>query len=192
MQRINLSMKIERNIVGVLLVLIAISFRFFPHQPNFTPLLAIFVFSSGYFKNKKLAFFLPLIVMFISDLIINNIIYSSFFERFVILYTGAIWTYTATIILSLVSIAFLKKFNFKNILMSGFMASIIFFIISNFGVWFSTTLYPKSIEGLMACYFMGLPFFKNTLFSTILFVSALYGVNYFLENKLSLFYNIKK
>ena len=46
---------------------------------------------------------------------------------------------------------------------------ILFFIISNFGVWLTGSLYQQSLEGLIQCYIMALPFFTNTLLSTIIF-----------------------
>ncbi len=173
----------SRKVLGVLLVIIAVSFRFFPHPSNFTPLLAIFVFSSGYFRNKLWAVLFPLSVMFISDLIVNNIMYSAYFDGFVFMYSGAIWTYAAMIVLSLVSIPLLRKFNLTRTLISGITASVIFYLISNFGVWFSGTMYPKTAQGLITCYTMALPFFKNTLISTVLFVAAMYGATYYAEKK---------
>ena len=54
-------------------------------------------------------------------------------------------------------------------LFPSFVGAVIFFIISNFGVWFTGILYQHSLEGLIQCYIMALPFFTNTLLSTIIF-----------------------
>ena len=77
-----------------------------------------------------------------------------------------IWTWGSLALIGLIS-----KFS-KNILSRlflSFLGAIIFYIISNFGVWFSGSLYQHSIEGLIQCYIMALPFFTNTLLSTIIF-----------------------
>jgi len=62
-----------------------------------------------------------------------------------------------------------KKINYKNLFIFGFSGSVIFFIVSNFGVWIAGNLYEKNMNGLIECYFMAVPFFKNTLISTIIF-----------------------
>ncbi len=173
----------SRKVLGVGLVILAVGFRFLPHPSNFTPLLAIFIFSSGFFRNKWWAVLFPLSVMFISDLLVNNIMYRAYFDGFVLLYHGAVWTYIAMTALSLLSIPLLEKFTFTRTLWSGVVASVLFYVISNFGVWFSGALYPKTVQGLITCYTMALPFFKNTLISTLLFVSAMYGITYYVEKK---------
>ena len=72
--------------------------------------------------------------------------------------------------------------------------SVWFFITTNFAEWIIWDYYPKTIEGLLACYTLALPFFKNTLISTILFtgilsISSKYldfvnkKINYFIYNR---------
>ena len=67
--------------------------------------------------------------------------------------------------------------NFKNLFLYGLSGSVIFFIVSNFGVWMFDGLYEKNLEGLIKCYIMAIPFFKNTLFSTIIFSYSFLFVN---------------
>ncbi len=167
------------------MVLVSV-FRFFPHPANFTPTLAIFIFSFGFFKNKWFSALVSISALFFSDLLINNIIYSEYFNEFVIFYPGAIWTYLAVIAASAPAIFLLKKFAFKNIILSSLAVSILFFVISNFGVWVSGTMYPKTITGLVTCYTMALPFFKNTLAATLLYSTIMYGAVYFYKTKFSI------
>jgi len=92
--------------------------------------------------------------------------------------------------LSLLSIAFVfykirKKINYKNLLFFSFFGSVFFFIISNFGVWILGNLYERNINGLIECYFMAIPFFKNTLISTLIFSYATFLTSYFHIKKLS-------
>ena len=62
-----------------------------------------------------------------------------------------------------------KKINYKNLFVFGFLASFIFYLISNFGVWALGNIYEKNLNGLIECYFLAIPFFKNTVFSTIFY-----------------------
>ena len=54
-------------------------------------------------------------------------------------------------------------------------SSILFFIITNFGVWAFGSLYPKTFAGLVACYAAAIPFFQNTLVGDALYTAALFG-----------------
>jgi hypothetical protein len=69
----------------------------------------------------------------------------------------------------------LKKVRIPILYLSILGASVIFFIVSNFGVWFSGTMYPKDLSGLAACYIAGLPFFQNTILGDLVYSSLLFG-----------------
>ena len=71
------------------------------------------------------------------------------------------------------------KTNYKNLFIFGFFGSFIFYLISNFGVWAVGDLYAKNLEGLINCYFLALPFFKNTVISTFIFSYGVFFANYF-------------
>ena len=98
--------------------------------------------------------------------------------------------FTPIIAVAIVSGYFFKNLNFSLIILLmamlisdlfifGFFGSLIFFIISNLGVWFFGNLYEKDLEGLIKCYFLAIPFFKNTLFSTLIFsYTAIYFHKY--------------
>ena len=64
----------------------------------------------------------------------------------------------------------IKKFNYSEILFSGLAASISFFIITNFGVWATLAIYEKNLAGLFQSYVLAIPFFHNTLISTLLYL----------------------
>ena len=93
--------------------------------------------------------------------------------------------------LFLITFVFFKmsdKINFKSLFVFGFLGSLIFYVVSNFGVWASGVLspvtnlpYEKNLNGLISCYFLAIPFFKNTLFSTIIFSYGAFLANYFYE-----------
>ena len=67
----------------------------------------------------------------------------------------------------------IKNFKFKEILISGLLSSVIFFIITNFGVWAVSGMYEKNFSGLLQSYIMAIPFFHNTLISTLIYLTVL-------------------
>ena len=146
------------------LILIGVLFRLIPHAPNFTPILTIALMSGLYVKNKW-SILLPILVMFISDLFIGS-------------HITAPWVYGS--LLAVFLIGRLVKSSVLNVLLYSVLSSFVFFLLTNFGVWISGG-YTYSFEGLVLCYVMAIPFFKNTLISTILFSSIFYSLHYFIN-----------
>ena len=158
-----------------LLLLMAALSRLIPHPPNFSPIGAMSLFGAAYFSRKHFAILLPIAAMWIRDLIINNVVYAEYFDGFVFFYQGFYWTYSAFIVIAIAGFLMLKRIKVQNIIAASLLASLLFFLISNFGVWASGTMYPKSLEGLMACYAAGLPFLKNTLAGDLVYSGVLFG-----------------
>ena len=154
----NFSITSKNNLLPFLyIVLFLIVGRLIPHPPNFTPILAVAILAPYIFNNRVLAFSMTIIAMFLSDLILG-------------LHSGILWIYLAIFICSFVS-EFLMKFG-KFSLRLGLMtiiSSLLFFLITNFSVWLVYDYYPKTYEGLLLCYTMGLPFVKNTILSTMIY-----------------------
>ena len=149
----------------IILIGIAIISRLIPHPPNFTPITAIALFSTIHFKNKILTYLIPIIGLFISDLILGLSIVNLF-------------VYLSFIAISFIGFKF-QKINNYSILLS----STTFFIVSNFGVWILG--YPKTIEGLILCYYMALPFFVYTIMGDLFYSYAMkYGLRYALNKKI--------
>ena len=137
-------------------VILALS-RIIPHPPNFTPILASAIMAPMLVKDRWLGIAIPIVAMFISDVVIGFYSY-----QFVI--------YSSILAISLVSPMH------KNYTRLGIMAvggSVWFFIATNFAEWIIWDYYPKTIEGLLTCYTVAIPFFKNTLISTCLFTGII-------------------
>ena len=137
-------------------VILALS-RIIPHPPNFTPILASAIMAPMLIKDRWFGIAIPIVAMFISDVIIGFYSY-----QFVI--------YSSILVIALVSPMR------KNYVRLGIMAvggSVWFFITTNFAEWMIWDYYPKTIEGLITCYTLAIPFFKNTLISTCLFTGLL-------------------
>ena len=136
-------------ITGAMIILVLALSRLIPHPPNFSPVTAIALFGGLNFSDKRIAVSIPLIVLFLSDLILGISVINLF------VYTGfSIIVFLGTKI---------KSIKFGNIILSSF----IFFLISNFGVWIIG--YPKNIEGLILCYTMAIPFFGYSIAGDLFF-----------------------
>lgn len=166
---------ILRFSVITLLILLAALSRLIPHPANFAPIGGMALFGAAYYSRRAWAFVIPVISMWISDLVLNNVVYGAYFDGFVWFYRGAWFTYGAFILIVLLGIFTLRKIKVPNLLFSALGASVIFFLVSNFGVWFSGTMYPKDFGGLIACYTAGIPFFKNTVMGDLFYTAFLFG-----------------
>jgi len=167
---------LKKEIFPISLILILAFARLIPHPPNFTPIIAVAIMSGYFFKNIKLSFVVLLISMLLVDV-------------FVGFYNHMFFVYLSLFLITFVFFKISDKINFKNLFVFGFLGSLIFYLISNFGVWASGVLspitnlpYEKNLNGLINCYFLAIPFFKNTLFSTIIFSYAAFLANLFLSH----------
>jgi len=158
----NLFIILKKEIFPISLILILAFARLIPHPPNFTPIIAVAIMSSYFFKNINLSLLILLIAMLISDLFIG-------------FYENVIFVYVSLLLITFVFHKISNKINFKNLFICGFAGSLIFFVVSNFGVWALGSpgvydiAYEKSLSGLIECYILAIPFFGNTFLSTIIF-----------------------
>ena len=163
-------MNIKIILIALIIFLISLS-RIFPHPPNFTPILALAIFGGAYLPNRIVALSLPILAMFLSDVIIG--FHSQIFA-----------VYGSIILLSYLGNMVEKK-NILNLTITGIAGSLIFFIVTNFSVWLGGKLYPLNIDGLIQCYTMAIPFFHNTLISTFIFLAVLFTGYSLIEKRFS-------
>ena len=166
------------------LILIVAFSRLIPHYPNFTPLCAIALFGAKYFNNKYLAYILPLFALWLSDIIINNFVLGEYFNEFTLFYSGFYWQYGSFILITLFGRLTLKNVSVSKILGISSSSSLIFFVISNFGVWVSSAFYPNTISGLISCYVAAIPFYYGTLGGAIFYSFFLFGSYEYISRKL--------
>ena len=160
-------------VLGLILI-IAFS-RLIPHYPNFTPLCSIALFGAKYFNNRYLAYILPIFAVWLSDIIINNFVLGQYFNEFTLFYSGFYWQYGSIILITLFGKLTLKNISVSKILGVSISSSLIFFVISNFGVWVSSSFYPNTFSGLITCYVAAIPFYYGTLGGTIFYSFLLFG-----------------
>ncbi|MFT3904146.1 MAG: hypothetical protein QM727_13305 [Niabella sp.] len=182
------SKSLNLNFVLVTLwIVFAVLSRLLPNPANFSPMMAIGIFGGALFARRAWAIIIPLLSIWLSDLLMNNVVYKGFFDHFVWFYDGWYWQYAIYLLVPLASISIFKKnITVGKIALTGIGAAVLFFLVSNFGVWYSSNMYPKTGEGLLQCYIMGLPFFKGTLMGTLFYSLILFGTYYFIEKRTSL------
>lgn len=174
---------IQSLVVSLLVVILAFS-RLIPHIPNFSPLGAICLFGAANFHRKWHALFIPIFATWISDLYLNNYIYNQGQKDFIWFYQGFYWQYMSYVIIALLGlILFKSKINASKILGGAIGASLLFFFISNFGVWTIGGMYPKSFFGLINCYIAGLPFIKGTLIGNLFYTPIMFYSYFMLQDK---------
>jgi len=153
---------------------------------GFAPQIAIGLFSGALFvKNKKWAFILPLVSMFLSDLL-YEVLYNNGMSSIRGFYSGQWINYL--LFAGLTCFGFLiRKNKISNIVIATLSAPTVYFLITNFLVWTASDLgfglnRPKTFAGLMLCYNDALPFYKNSLMATIIFSAVLFGTFYLAQN----------
>ncbi|MDR0332552.1 MAG: hypothetical protein LBI15_03725 [Dysgonamonadaceae bacterium] len=162
--------------VITLMVFVVAMCRLLPSPPNFAPIGAMALFGAAYFTKRYWAFLIPVASMWISDLILNNTIYGQYFDHFVWFSSFSLFTYGAFTLIVVLGMFTLKKVRVSNLLFSALGTSVIFFLVSNFGVWLMFNMYPKTLSGLMACYVAGIPFFHNTVMGDLVYTSAMFVI----------------
>lgn len=151
-----------RFLVLTALVLITALTRFLPHAPNFTPLMSIALFAGALFNNKKLAYLIPFAAMFISDVFLG---FHSMMPA----------VYVSFALMVFMGMKIKNNKSFLNITVSSLSGAVIFFVLTNFAAWLSYDMYAKDFSGLLLSYEAALPFFRNTLISSVLFSYLLFG-----------------
>lgn len=148
----------------------------FSEIPNIAPIAAMALFGGVYFKNKKLAFLLPLIVMIFSDLILE-LAYMAGLRQFTGFHETIPFVYAGFIGIVVLGTFFQNRVKPLPIIGASLLSSILFFTVSNFGVWITAAeiFYPMTFSGLLSCYLAALPFFSYTMIGDLLFVGLLFG-----------------
>ena len=151
----------KQTALVIVFISIGVFSRIIPHFENFTAIYAIALFSGTFLNNKQLACFLPISIMMCSDLILG--------------FSPSLPTYISFIAIVFLGFLLKKHHKIEHIIFGGISASILFFLITNFFVWINSSpsegifYCPKTLTGLIKCYIQAIPFFWNTLFSTILY-----------------------
>lgn len=150
--------------MALFFIFAAVILRLLPHEPNFAPIAAMALFG-GVYLDKKYALLLPLVAMFVSDYFLG------FANTPVV-----ISVYLSFLIIGLLGFWLREHKKASLIFASTISGSIIFFILTNFAVWFATPWYAKDLSGLLHCFTLALPFFRNTILGDFFYVGLMFGL----------------
>lgn len=146
----------------VSLILAGVFWRIAPHPSNVTPVLAAALFT-GVRISVTASVGTTLGTMLLSDLVLG-------------FHPVMPWVYGSLFLVGLMGNRYRNGINVYNVWFPAFLGSVLFFLATNTGVWVTTALYPKTAGGLLECFIMALPFFRNSLFGDILFSTAIFSV----------------
>lgn len=151
---------------------------------GFSPLIAVALFSGLMARDKKDAFFLPLVSLFVSDLAIE-LLYQAKLFPFAGLYQYQLVNYGLLLVSTLIGRA-IKGTNPAQLGIGALLSPTVFFLSSNYLVWASAgqSFYPKTLAGLQTCYMAGIPFYARSVAATVLFLPLLmFGYNKIVEGR---------
>ncbi len=149
--------------MAYLIIFIGALLRVIPHAPNFAPIGALALFGSIYL-NKRVALLLPILAMVVSDLFIG---FDSLESRLMV--------YGAFLLIGLVGLAVRKYKNVYTVIGGSLSSSIIFFLVTNFAIFYPRNMYTHDWAGIVAAYTAGIPFFRNTLASDLFYTAVFFG-----------------
>lgn len=182
-------MRLSKQLIFSFLILIVIAalYRVMPGRPyGFAPQIAMAIFGGAIIKEKKFAFLLPVLAMFVSDGL-YELLYVNGLSEIPGFYGGQLTNYILFAGLTIFGFS-IKDFNLKKISVAAVSAPTVYFLISNFLVWASASPLaglgrPKTFSGLLMCMEDGLPFYPWSLASTVIFSAILFGTYYFIFEK---------
>lgn len=151
----------RQNAIAAALIAAGVALRLMPHIANFAPVGAIALFG-GATLSPGLAIILPLAVMVLSDLFIG-------------LHGTVLFTWSGFVLVGLFGLLLMHKSNWVRVPLGAIGSAVIFYVVSNFGVWVEGKLYAHTLQGLLDCYIAGLPFLKTSFLADLVYSGALFG-----------------
>ena len=168
-----------RLITLITIILTAALFRLVPHWPNFTPIAALVLFGAATFERKWLGLVASLGAMLLSDALIGfHASMAAVYVSFGLTWLLGVWAFTPRRS---------GKLTGGRIAATSVTASVGFFLITNFAVWYSSPFYPQNFPGLITCYVSGLAFYNGTSFflngllGDLFYSAILFGGYYLLQ-----------
>ncbi len=148
-------------IFAVILIALAAFSRLIPHPMNFAPITAIALFGGVYF-NGKYSPILPLGALLISDLFLG-------------FYDGILWVYGSFLLVVVIGLLIRRYKTVPVVFGATIVSSLLFFLITNFGVWQAGLFYTKDLTGLVECYAAAIPFYRNAVLGDLFYVTMMFG-----------------
>jgi len=151
--------------IAAILILLAVISRIIPHLWNFTAVGAVFLFSTFYFKDRKIRFLIPITIMLCSDQCLYWLKGTPISEPEI---------YLCLMLYIPISAVLIKKNKTINVVLAGISGATLFFITSNFLVWIQGGGYGL---GFIETYAAGIPFYRNALLGNLAWSTILFGIH---------------
>jgi hypothetical protein len=145
------------------ITLAAVAARLLPHPPNFSPVAALALFAGASFASKRAALLVPLVALFLSDLVIG-------------FYPLAPVVYSSFALVACLGFWLRRRRSTRFIAVTAVAGAVMFFALTNFGVWAFGSWYAMTSAGLVACFVAAIPFFRNALASDLVFTALLFSI----------------
>jgi hypothetical protein len=156
------SLYVPGLLIAAAMILLAAVLRILPHPWNFTPVGAMAIFSGSLFRNRWVAFLLPLIALFAGDL-------------FVGLYKLMFIVYFSFAVSVVIGRRLARSRTVARVGGAVFLGALQFFVVTNFALWALGDFYPRTLAGLAACFANAVPLFPNTLAGDVVYAAVLFG-----------------
>lgn len=147
------------------LILATAASRFLPHPDNFSPVMSVALFGSAVFAYRWAGIALAIAAMAVSDYFLG-------------VHSTLPFVYGGMVLAGLFGFALRQERNTLRIAAATLSGSVLFFLVTNLGVFLTQELYPKTLAGLFECYVMALPFFRNSVAGDVLFAALLFGIHH--------------
>lgn len=145
----------------VAIIVFAVGARLLPHPPNMVPITALALFG-GVYLGKKYALLVPLIALFVSDVFLG-------------FHNLMLFVYGSFLLTGIIGLWLRKHKKLGFIVAGALVSSILFFAITNFGVWVAGNMYPHTLTGLVESYTLAIPFFRNSLIGDLGYTGLFFG-----------------
>jgi uncharacterized protein DUF6580 len=155
----------------ILIIIVAAATRLLPHPPNMTSITALALFGGATFADRRMAFAVPLLALLLSDIVLGL-----YWSWSMMAYQPHMWVQYA-VFASIVGLGLRLRGQRTTARIAGFtlFSSVLFFVVTNFAEWVFQPWYPKTLDGLVACYVAAIPFFRNSLVGDFGFALLLFG-----------------
>jgi hypothetical protein len=154
--------------MNYVLITVCILLRFVPHPADLSPVFGTLLFSGCRLRGKQSVWF-PLAIIVSSDFVLTPVVYHTHIG------ISQLLTWVAFSIVAMCGWLLREHVTFSRLAACSILAPTAFWIVANFGVWASGTMYARNLSGLVACYIAAVPFYKNALVSTVAVVVLLFA-----------------
>src|SRR5262245_33043840 len=152
----------------LMLIAVAAVSRLFPHPENFSPIAAMALFAGAFIPGKKNSMWIPLAALLLSDILLQLFFKNGFYRDMIFVYGS----FAAVVLIG-------KKIRDTSspvwVLGASVAASVMFYLVTNFGTWLMYDMYPHDFSGLIQSYAEGLEFFRGTLLGDLFYTTVLFG-----------------